>query len=55
MIASEESAASTPPTHFTKLGQLSLQHYASPVFEITSDESMDNYIIIIKKKKTGAL
>ena len=56
LIASEESAsstgaASTPPTQSTKLGQLSLLHYANPVFEITSDESKDHYLIGINKNK----
>ena len=57
LIASEESASSTggasstPPTHSARLGQLSLLHYGSPVFEITSDESKDDFIIRIKKNK----
>ena len=56
LIASEESAfspgaAATPPTDSTKLGQLRLLHYANPVFEISTEESEDEYIIKLHKIK----
>ena len=56
LIASEESASSpgaeaTSPTQSTKLGQLRLLHYANPVFEISTEESQDEYIIKLHKIK----
>ena len=56
LIASEESASSTgatstPPTHSTRLGQLTLLHYANPAFDVTSDESKDHYLIRITRNK----